>query len=184
MTFTETKIKGAYLIDIKKISDDRGFFGRAYCVKEFERLGITNEVVQVNVSSNNKKGTLRGLHMQVAPAEETKLVRCTRGSIFDVLVDLRPESETFLQWTGVTLNSREFNMLYVPEGCAHGYLTLEDDTDVMYQVTEYYTPDAERGFRWNDPTFNISWPIEPLVISAKDESQPFFHPDLLQSKIH
>lgn len=184
MTFTETKIKGAYLIDIKKISDDRGFFGRAYCKKEFDRLGITNEVVQVNVSSNNKKGTFRGLHMQVAPAEETKLVRCTRGSIFDVLVDLRPESETFLHWTGVTLNSKEFNMLYVPKGCAHGYLTLEDDTDVMYQVTEYYTPEAERGFRWNDPTFNISWPIEPLVISAKDESQPFFHPDLLQSKIH
>ena len=180
MTFTETKVKGAYLIDIKKISDDRGFFGRAYCKREFERFGINNQVAQVNVSSNNKKATLRGLHMQVAPAEETKLVRCTRGSIFDVLVDMRPASETFLQWFGVVLDSRAFNMLYVPEGCAHGYLTLEDDTDVMYQVSEYYTPEAERGFRWNDPTFNISWPIEPVIISAKDEAQPFFHPELLQ----
>ena len=180
MQFTETRIKGAYVVDIKKISDDRGFFGRSYCKKEFENLGINKPIVQVNVSANKKKGTLRGLHMQVEPAAETKLVRCTRGAIFDVLVDLRPDSETFLQWVGVELNARDYTMLYIPEGCAHGYLTLEDDTDVMYQVTAYYTPEAEKGFRWNDPTFNIDWPLEPVVISSKDQAQPLFHPDLLK----
>ncbi len=179
MTFTETKIKGAYIIDIKQIGDERGFFGRSYCKREFERLGLNTNVVQANISSNKKKGTLRGLHMQIAPAEETKMVRCTRGAIFDVLVDLRQQSETFMQWLGVELKATDYRMFYIPEGCAHGYLTLEDDTDVMYQVTEFYTPEAERGFKWNDPTFNIQWPKEPVIISEKDKAQPIFHPDLL-----
>lgn len=174
MIFTETQIKGAYLLDVKQIKDERGFFGRSYCKREFEHLGLNTEVAQVNVSSNKAKGTLRGLHMQVRPFEETKLVRCTKGSIFDVLVDLRPQSETYLHWFGTELKAESFQMLYIPEGCAHGYLTLEDDTDVMYQVSQFYAPEAERGFRWDDLSFSIEWPIEPVVISPKDQAQPLF----------
>lgn len=174
MIFMKTKIEGAYLLDIKQIKDERGFFGRSFCKTEFEEHGLNPAMVQVNVSSNDKKGTLRGLHMQVKPAEEAKLVRCTKGSIFDVFVDLRPQSETFLQWFGTELKADGFQLLYVPEGCAHGYLTLEDHTDVMYQVSQFYTPSAEKGFQWNDPSFNIEWPIEPLVVSAKDQAHPLF----------
>lgn len=175
MIFTKTKIEGAYLLDVKQIKDERGFFGRSFCQTEFEQHGLNPKVVQVNVSSNFKKGTLRGLHMQVKPAEESKLVRCTKGAIFDVLVDLRPQSSTFMQWYGVELTAESFQMLYVPEGCAHGYLTLVDETDVMYQVSEFYTPAAERGFQWNDPAFAITWPVEPQVISQKDQAQPLFN---------
>ena len=175
MIFTKTKIEGAYLLDVKQIQDDRGFFGRSYCKTEFEENGLATTLVQVNVSSNVKKGTLRGLHMQIKPAEEAKLVRCTKGAIFDVLVDLRPQSKTFLQWFGTELTAESFKMLYVPEGCAHGYLTLLDHTDVMYQVSEFYTPSAERGFQWNDPSFAIEWPIDPIVISPKDQAHPLFN---------
>lgn len=178
MIFTKTKIEGAYLLDVKQIQDERGFFGRSYCKTEFEEHGLNANLVQVNVSSNVKKGTLRGLHMQVKPAEEAKLVRCTRGAIFDVLVDLRPESKTFMQWFGTELTAESFQMLYVPEGCAHGYLTLVDHTDVMYQVSEFYTPSAERGFLWKDPAFAIEWPIAPIVISSKDQAQPLFNKEL------
>lgn len=174
MFFTETKLKGAYIINIKKIEDDRGFFGRNFCAQEFEQYGLNNQVVQANVSFNKVKGTLRGLHMQVAPHEECKLVRCTRGAIYDVILDLREGSETFLQWIGVELTAQSYRMLYVPGGCAHGYLTLEDETDVMYQVTEFYTPTAERGYRWDDPSFQIQWPIQPVVISEKDRNQPLY----------
>ena len=174
MVFTQTKLKGAYIIDVKKIEDGRGFFGRSYCKKEFEQSGLNTNLVQVNISFNHKKGTLRGLHMQVAPHEESKLVRCTRGSIYDVILDLRSGSETFLQWIGVSLTAASYRMLYIPEGCAHAYLTLEDDTDVMYQVTEFYTPSAERGYKWNDPAFGIEWPIEPIIISDKDQDQPLY----------
>lgn len=180
MILTETKIKGAYIIDIKQISDDRGFFGRSYCKKEFEQYGLNINVVQANLSSNKIKGTLRGLHMQLAPHAESKLIRCTRGAIFDVLVDLRPQSETFLQWMGVELTADNFRMFYIPEGCAHGYLTLEDNTDVMYQVTAFYAPESERGFQWNDPAFNIQWPLEPVIISAKDLAQPLFNINLIK----
>lgn len=175
MIFTKTKIEGAYLLDVKQIQDERGFFGRSYCKTEFEAKGLNTVVAQVNVSSNVKKGTLRGLHMQIKPAEEAKLVRCTKGAIFDVLVDLRSQSETFMQWYGSELTAESFQMLYVPEGCAHGYLTLKDNTDVMYQVSEFYTPTAERGFQWNDPTFAIKWPIEPVIISTKDQAHPLFN---------
>ncbi|MFT2007814.1 dTDP-4-dehydrorhamnose 3,5-epimerase [Pontibacter sp. 13R65] len=168
MIFTETKLKGAYIVDIKRIEDDRGFFGRAWCKQEFEEVGLSTNVVQTNLSSNKKKGTLRGLHFQVTPHAESKLVRCTRGALYDVIIDLREQSPTYRQWIGVELTADSFRMLYVPENFGHGFITLEDNTDIMYQVTEYYAPAAERGIRYNDPAFNIEWPMEPLVISDKD----------------
>ncbi len=174
MLFTETKLKGAYIIDVKRLEDERGFFGRSYCLREFEALGLNTNAVQANVSYNKKKATLRGMHMQLAPHEETKLVRCTRGAIYDVIVDLRPESSTFKQWIGVELTADSYRMLYVPEGFAHGFITLEDNTDVTYQVTQFYTPGAERGYRWDDPAFNIKWPIEPVIISEKDRAHAPF----------
>ena len=181
MQFTETFVKGAYIIDIKKIEDNRGFFGRAFCTAEFAKQGLTKNMVQTNVSYSKLKGTLRGLHLQVAPNEEAKLVRCTRGAIYDVLVDLRMGSETYMQWFGAELSADSFRMLYIPEGCAHGYLTLMDETDVMYQVSADYTPQAERGFRWNDPLFAIEWPLQPVHISEKDQNQPLFNQSALQA---
>ncbi|WP_299759237.1 dTDP-4-dehydrorhamnose 3,5-epimerase [uncultured Pontibacter sp.] len=174
MIFTETKLKGAFIIDVKRIEDERGFFGRSFCQNEFKEYGLTNDIRQTNVSYNKKKGTLRGMHMQLAPNEETKLVRCTRGAIYDVIIDMRPDSETYKQWIGVELTADNYRMLFVPEGFAHGFITLEDNTDVTYQVTEFYTPGAEKGIRWNDPAFNIQWPIEPEVISEKDQAHPDF----------
>lgn len=176
MIFTETKLKGSFVIDIKPIEDDRGFFARSFCHREFEGYKLNTNVVQTNLSFNKEKGTLRGLHTQFAPFEETKLVRCTRGSIYDVIVDLRNDSDTFLQWVGVELSEDNYRMFYVPEGFAHGFITLADNTDVTYQVTQYYTPGAERGYRWDDPAFDIEWPIEPKIISDKDKSHPFFRP--------
>ena len=175
MIFQETSIIGAYIIDIKRIEDERGFFGRAFCQKEMKEYGLNEAVVQTNLSSNKKRGTLRGLHYQQAPHEESKLVRCTRGSLFDVLVDLRKDSPTYCHWFGIELTADSFKMLYVPEGCAHGFITLEDNTDIMYQVSQFYAPGAEKGLRWNDPAFNIVWPIDPVVISEKDKNQPLFH---------
>jgi len=174
MLFTETKLKGAYIIDVKRLEDERGFFGRSFCQREFEALGLNTNAVQTNISHNKAKATLRGMHMQLAPYEETKLVRCTRGAIYDVIVDLRSDSPTFKQWIGVELTADNYRMLYVPEGFAHGYITLEDNTDVTYQVTQFYTPGAERGYRWDDPAFNIQWPIEPVIISEKDRAHAPF----------
>ena len=174
MLFTEIKLKGAYIIDVKRLEDERGFFGRSYCQREFEALGLNTNAVQANVSYNKKKATLRGMHMQLAPHEETKLVRCTRGAIYDVIVDLRQDSPTFKQWIGVDLTADSYRMLYVPEGFAHGFITLGDNTDVAYQVTQFYTPGAERGYRWDDPAFNIQWPIEPVIISEKDRAHTPF----------
>ena len=174
MIFTETKLKGAFIIDVKRLEDERGFFGRSYCQREFDAHGLNTNVVQANVSYNKKKGTLRGMHTQLRPFSESKLVRCTRGAIYDVIVDVRVESETFTQWIGVELTADSYRMLYVPEGFAHGFITLEDNTDVTYQVTQFYTPEAERGFRWDDPAFNIQWPITPELISAKDMAHPAF----------
>ncbi|TXK33857.1 dTDP-4-dehydrorhamnose 3,5-epimerase [Pontibacter qinzhouensis] len=168
MIFTETKLKGAYIVDVKRIEDDRGFFGRAWCKNEFDELGLSSNVVQTNLSSNKKKGTLRGMHFQVTPHAESKLVRCTRGALYDVIIDLREDSPTYMQWLGVELTADSFRMLYVPENFAHGFLTLQDNTDIMYQVTEFYAPAAERGIRYNDPSFNIAWPMKPQVISEKD----------------
>jgi dTDP-4-dehydrorhamnose 3,5-epimerase len=172
MIFTETKLKGAYIIEINKLEDNRGFFGRTFCKKEFDTIGLKSNTLQANIAHNKHKGTLRGMHMQLAPFGETKLVRCTRGAIYDVIIDLRVYSETFKQWIGVELSAENFKMIYVPEGFAHGYLVLEDDTDITYQVTQYYTSSHETGVRWNDPAFNIQWPKEPRFISEKDRNFP------------
>ena len=174
MKFTETKLKGAFIVELSPIKDERGFFSRSYCKNLFEEHGLNTNVVQANLSYNAKKGTLRGMHMQVAPFEESKLVRCTRGSIYDVIVDLRTDSETFKQWIGVELTADNYKMLYVPEVFAHGFITLEDHTDVTYQVTQFYTPGTEVGYRWNDPAFNIEWPLMPHVISDKDHAHQLF----------
>jgi dTDP-4-dehydrorhamnose 3,5-epimerase len=174
LIFTETAIKGAFVIEIKKIEDERGFFGRSWCQKELEEHGLIARVVQANVSYNKQKGTLRGMHFQLDPYAETKLVRCTRGAIYDIIIDLRPDSPTYKQWIGVELTADNYKMLFVPENFAHGFITLEDNTEVTYQVSQFYTPGSERGIRWDDPSFNIKWPIEPTVISQKDRSHPDF----------
>jgi len=174
MIFAETKLKGAYVIEIEKLEDKRGFFARAWCQKEFESHGLVSRLVQTNISFNRRKGTLRGMHYQVAPCEETKLVRCTRGAIYDVIIDLRPDSPTFKQWMGVKLTADNYKMLYVPENFAHGFQTLEDNTEVTYQVSQFYSPESERGVRYDDPAFGIEWPLEVRVISDKDGSWPGF----------
>ncbi len=174
MIFTETKLKGAFIIDINKREDERGFFGRAWCKKEFEEHRLNTDAVQANVSFNKQRGTIRGMHYQVAPYTESKTVRCTVGSIYDVIIDIREGSPTFKQWLGVELTAKSFQMLYVPDGFAHGFITLQENTSVHYMVTEYYTPGAEAGIRYDDPTFNIKWPIKPTLVSDKDKSHPPF----------
>jgi dTDP-4-dehydrorhamnose 3,5-epimerase len=174
MIFTETKLKGAFILEVKKIEDERGFFGRSWCKKELEDHGLKANVVQANVSYNKVKGTLRGMHFQKPPYQETKLVRCTRGAIYDVIIDLRPDSPTYKQYIGVELTEDNYRMLFVPEDFAHGFITLQDTTEVTYQVTQNYTPGAEGGIRWNDPAFNIEWPMEPVVVSGKDQVHPDF----------
>jgi dTDP-4-dehydrorhamnose 3,5-epimerase len=178
MKFTPTSIPGAFLIEQTPHGDDRGFFGRAWCSEEFQAHGLNGMFVQCNDSFSAVRGTLRGLHYQAAPHGEAKLMRCIRGAIFDVILDLRHESSTRHRWFGARLSAENRHMLYVPEGCAHGYLTLEDNTEVLYPVTHTYAPAAERGVRWNDPAFDIEWPnVGTLVISAKDRSWPDYRPD-------
>ena len=174
MIFTQIELAGAYIVDLKQLADDRGFFARGYCSKEFESHGLAPNIVQSNISFNFKKATLRGMHYQVSPFAETKLMRCTRGAIYDVIIDLRPRSKTFRQWFGVELTEENYRMLYVPEGFAHGFETLTDRCEVVYHVSEFYTPNAEQGIRYNDPTFEIRWPLDVQVISAKDRSWPDF----------
>lgn len=176
MVFTETKIKNVFIIEPDKRHDERGFFARMWCQKEFSHRGLCDRTVQVNVSFNKKKGTLRGMHYQKAPYAEVKLVRCTAGAIYDVVVDLRPESATYKQWVGVELTSSNLRCLYVPENFAHGYQTLEDNSEVIYQVSEFYAPQAEAGARYNDPAFAIEWPMEITMISEKDASWPDYLP--------
>ncbi len=178
MIFTETGLPGAYLLELQKYGDDRGFFARAFCRREFARHGLNPEIAQANIGFSSRSGTLRGLHYQEPPHAEAKLVRCTAGAVYDVLLDLRPESPTFRQWKGFELSARNRLMLYVPEGFAHGYLTLAADTEVSYQVSAFYEPGAERGIRWNDPAFDIGWPLDtPRVISEKDQSWPDYAPN-------
>lgn len=172
MLFSETKLKGAYLIEIQRLEDDRGFFGRTFCQNELGKVGLNNNVAQANVSYNKKKGTLRGMHYQTAPYGETKLLRCTRGAIYDVIIDVRPDSPTYKQWIAAELSEDNYKMLYVPENFAHGFLTLQDNTEVIYQVSQFYTPGAERGIRYDDPAFSIEWPLDVRVISGKDASWP------------
>lgn len=182
MIFTETKLKGAYVLEIKKLEDERGFFGRSWCANELSEYGLKTDLAQANTSFSKKKGTIRGMHYQLDPFQETKLVRCTRGAIYDVIIDLRPDSPTFKQWIGVELTQDNYKMLYVPEDFAHGFITLEDNSEVTYLVTQFYTPGAEAGIRWNDPLFNINWPVEPTVISEKDRNHPDYKPSNLIEK--
>ena len=173
MKFVATPVHGAFLVEPTPRSDERGFFARVWCQDEFVAQGLTAAFVQCNDSLSRHKGTLRGLHYQAAPFGEVKLIRCVQGSVFDVLVDLRPGSPSYLKWFGTALTAANRTMLYVPEGCAHGYLTLEDDSEVMYPVSSPYRPEAERGVRWNDPAFGIEWPeVGALTMSAKDQAWP------------
>jgi dTDP-4-dehydrorhamnose 3,5-epimerase len=172
--FTETGIKGAFIIDLAKAEDERGFFARSWCEREFKEHGLNPRLVQCNISYNHKAGTLRGMHFQAQPFEEAKLVRCTRGGIHDVIVDLRPSSPSYGGHVAVTLTVENRKMLYVPEGFAHGFLTLEEGTEVFYQMSEFYAPECARGFRWNDPAFAIPWPAPVQVISQRDMTYPDF----------
>jgi dTDP-4-dehydrorhamnose 3,5-epimerase len=174
MKFHETKLRGAFIIDIQEFGDERGFFARAWCKREMQEHGLSVALAQANVSLSTKKGTMRGMHYQINPHEESKLVRCTRGSLYDVIVDLREDSPTFKDWIGVELTADNHRMLFVPEGFAHGFVTLEDDTEAYYMVTEFYTPGAEQGLRYNDPALGIEWPVTISVISDKDASWPDF----------
>lgn len=216
MIFKETKLKGAYIIEIEPIEDNRGFFARSFCQKEFEKHGIDMSIVQCNISYNKKKGTLRGMHYQANPYEEAKIVSCTSGAIYDVIIDLRRDSPTYCQWVSVELSaesreqtamSREssahrspltfytahssqltahslsrspltahYRMLYIPKGFAHGFITLEDDSTVYYQMSEFYAPGYGRGVRWNDPVFRIEWPDEISIISDQDKTYQNFEP--------
>ena len=174
MIFTETNLKGAFIIEPELIEDERGFFARVWTPQEFEAHGLNPVVAQCNISQNRKRGTLRGMHYQIEPHAEAKLVRCTRGAIYDVAVDLRPDSPTFRKWTAVELSAANRLMFYIPEGFAHGYQTLEDDTELYYQVSQVYAPDSARGVRWNDPTFDIKWPEDERTIIARDQNYPDF----------
>jgi len=176
MIFRETPLKGAFIIDIERIEDKRGFFAEAWCQKEFEANGLVSRMVRTNISFNRKRGTLRGMHYQVPPYEEIKLVRCTRGAIYDVIIDLRPDSPTYKKWTGVELTAENYRMLYVPESFAHGFLTLEDTAEITYQISQFYSPESARGVRYDDPVFGIEWPLQVEVISDQDLGWPYCLP--------
>jgi len=176
MLFRETPVAGARLIDLEKRGDARGFFARVFCRKEMSDQGLVADILQINTSLSAQKGTLRGMHYQLAPSAEVKIVRCIRGALFDVVLDLRPDSPTFGKWFGAELSAENRTMMYVPKGCAHGFLTLEDDTEAFYLVDSAYAPDLERGVRFDDPRFGIVWPAEPVEVSEKDRNWPDFEP--------
>lgn len=173
MKFIETKLDGAYLIEPERLEDERGFFARTFCQREFEKHGLNFRIVQCNISHNKKKGTLRGMHYQVAPYEEAKLVSCIRGAIYDVIVDLRPDSSTYCQWFAVELSAENYKILYVPKCFAHGFQTLEEDTEVFYQMSEFYHPECALSVRWDDQAFGIEWPLKVEIISEKDKNYPY-----------
>ncbi|MEM7081353.1 MAG: dTDP-4-dehydrorhamnose 3,5-epimerase family protein [Pseudomonadota bacterium] len=174
MKFTETSVAGAYVLDVNRIGDDRGYFGRLWCEKELKDMGLVDTIRQSNIGFSPKAGTLRGLHYQTPPHEEVKIVRCTRGAVWDVVVDLRPDSPTFKQWFGLELNPDNASMLYVPEGCATGYLTLEDNSEIYYNTSAMYAPEHATGVRHDDPAFAIEWPGEAKVMSDNDIAWPDF----------
>ena len=177
MTFLETPLNGAFVVDLEPQADERGFFARVWCEDEFAGHGLDTTIAQAGLSYNRCRGTLRGLHYRVAPHAESKIVRCIRGAIYDVIVDLRPESRTHLKWIGVELTADNHRMLYVPEEFAHGFQSLVDDTEVFYQVSQFYTPEAERGIRWDDPVLGIAWPdAEHRSVSEKDRAWPALSP--------
>ncbi len=177
MNYQETSVPGCYIVSLQQRGDERGFFSRLFCAKEFAEHGLEGSIAQINNSVSTFAGTLRGMHYQVAPAGEVKLVRCIRGAIFDVVLDLRKDSPTFGRWHAETLTASNRLMMYVPKGCAHGFLTLEDDTEILYPVTAPYVGSAERIVRWNDAKFGIRWPREPAVLSDKDRDAPSYDPD-------
>jgi dTDP-4-dehydrorhamnose 3,5-epimerase len=174
MKFRPLEMAGAYAIEPERREDDRGFFARIYCAEEFSRYGLNIHVVQTNLAYTRRRGTIRGIHYQLFPKAETKLVRCTAGGIYDVILDLRPDSPTFRQWIGTELTAQNRSMIYIPEGVAHGYQALTDHAEVSYHVTEFYAAEYERGVRWNDGAFGIAWPEPVTVISEKDRSYPDF----------
>jgi dTDP-4-dehydrorhamnose 3,5-epimerase len=172
--FTEAKLRGVFVIDPERHEDERGYFARTWCRREFAEHGLSTDLAQCSVSFNKRKGTLRGIHYQAVPHEEAKLVRCTRGAVYDVVLDLRPDSPTFTQWIAAELSAANGRMLYIPEGYAHGFQTMTDDTEVFYQIAEFYHAELTRGVRWNDPAFAVRWPFPPVVMSARDQSYPDF----------
>ena len=174
MIFTETRLAGAFVIELERHTDERGFFARTFCQKEFEAHGLNAHVAQCNVSFNKRKGTLRGMHYQAAPYGEAKLVRCTLGSIYDVIIDLRPASATFKRHFAMELSAENRRMLYIPEDFAHGFQTLEDDSEVFYQMAQRYSAEHARGVRWNDPAFGIEWPKGERIIIERDQNYPDF----------
>jgi dTDP-4-dehydrorhamnose 3,5-epimerase len=174
MIFRETPLAGAWVLEPERFEDERGFFARTYCRRDFEARGLDPGIAQCSVSWNHHRGTLRGLHLQIAPHEEVKLVRVTRGAVWDVIVDLRRESPTFKRHFGITLSAENQHELYIPFGMAHGFQTLEDGTEVFYQISEFYAPESARGYRWDDPAFAIPWPEPVTVISEKDRTLPLF----------
>jgi dTDP-4-dehydrorhamnose 3,5-epimerase len=176
MRFTQTPLAGAYLIEIEPRGDERGFFARAFCQNEFAEHGLESQFVQVNNSLSAQRGTLRGMHYQLEPAAEVKVMRCIAGALWDAIIDLRPGSATFGQWFGAELTADNRRMLYAPRGFAHGFITLTDNAEVFYLVSNFYAPERERGIRWNDPRFGIDWPIAPTVLSDKDRDRADFDP--------
>lgn len=173
MQFIE-KLNGAFLIQTEPFKDNRGLFGRVFCKEEFNYKKLDSNIVQINQSESFEKGTLRGLHYQVDPMEEVKIIKCIKGSIYDVIIDLRPHSKTFKQWIGIELKEEDHLLIYIPKGFAHGFLTLEKNSSIIYFVTQYYSKEHERGIRWNDPIFSIDWPFSPSIISDRDKNHPDF----------
>jgi dTDP-4-dehydrorhamnose 3,5-epimerase len=176
MLFTETRLAGAFVIGLDRKEDARGYFARTFCAQEFEAHGLNPRVVQCNMSYNKRQGTLRGMHWQAPPSTEAKLVRAMRGAVLDVIVDLRPGSPTYLQHVAIELSAGNGQMLYIPEGFAHGFQSLEDETEVFYQMSEFYAPDQARGARWNDPAFGIAWPLPDPIMNERDRTWPDFVP--------
>lgn len=174
MIFTETKLKGAFIVEPERLEDQRGFFARSWCRREFKDHGLNENLAQCNISFNKKRGTLRGMHYQTPPHEEARLVRCTMGALYDVIIDLRITSASFRHWVALELTDENRKMIYIPEGFAHGFLTLADNTEAFYQMSEFYAPRFSRGVRWDDPAFNIHWPIEVKVLSERDKDYPDF----------
>jgi dTDP-4-dehydrorhamnose 3,5-epimerase len=177
MTFTETKFPGVFIIELQRFEDERGFFAHSWSKSQFAERGLDSRLVECGISFNWKRGTLRGMHYQVAPQAQVKIVRCTRGSVYDVIIDLRADSATFKQWIGVELTGENHNMLYIPKGFAHGFQTLEDASEVFYQMSEVYAPESGRGVRWNDPAFKIAWPEPVTMINERDRTYPDVNPD-------
>lgn len=176
MKFIETPLEGVYLIELEPVHDERGFFARTWCKEEFQEHGLNPNLAQCSLSFNKKKGTLRGMHYQCEPHQEAKLVRCCAGAIYDVVLDLRRGSQTFGKWFVAELSASDQKTLYIPEGCAHGFQSLEDESTVFYQISESYHPESARGVRWNDPLFSIKWPIATPILSERDRSFADYRP--------